>query len=132
MTGKKKDFLVGLGVGAAIALAVIWGNPQQVENWPHRLCNGFFVPAVILLGVGGLKLARNKGTFDMMAYGLKTVFHTHLPAMSIGEARDTPEDFVEYSRRKAEKRKSPAGLLLSGLVYLVLAVAMLILYNMQP
>lgn len=128
MTRKKKDFLIGLVVGAVIAVAVVLWNPQQVENWAHRLCDGFFVGAVLLLGSGGLMFARNKGCFDMMGYSLKSVFHIHLPAMSIGEARDTPEDFVEYSRRKAEKRKSPGGLLWSGLVYLVLAAGMLIVY----
>ncbi len=128
MTRKKKDFLIGIVVGAVVAAVIAKWHPQNVESMERRLCDGFFVGAVLLLGCGGLRFAGNHGIFDMMGYSLKTVFQTHLPAISIGEARDTPEDFVAYSQRKAEKRKSPAGLLWAGLVYLVLSIGMLVLY----
>ena len=101
-------------------------NSQDSDILIRRVCDSFFVPGVMLLGYGGLVFCRNKGTFDVMTYGVKSVFHTHVPGASIGNARE--ETFREYQDRKTAKRKSPAGSLWAGLTYLVLAIAALVLF----
>ena len=128
MTQKRKDILVNLIVGLVVALAVTLLNPQMVDNLIQRICDGCFVAAVLLLGFGGLMFARNQGTFDMMTYSMASVFRLHMPAASIGHARD--EDFATYKERKAQKRKSPAGSLIAGAVYLALSVILLVIYYM--
>ena len=130
MSGKRKDFYTNLLIGLAVSAVLTVWNPQGAETWLHRACNGLFVTAVLLLGVGGLWFCRNGGTFDVMGYGIKSVFHTHFPGASIGNARDT-EDFEAYAKRKAEKRRSSAGILWAGLVYLILAVLAQMGYSLQ-
>ena len=90
----------------------------------HSLCDGFFVAAVLLLGVGGLRALRNRGAFDVAGYGISSAVRVTFPFLGNGER----EDIMEYRRRKAEKRRSAGGLLLAGAVYLVLSLITLGVY----
>lgn len=122
---KYRRFFINLAVGAAIAVSVIVLNQEQDYGLAQRLSDGFFVAAVILLGFGGLAFVKNKGAFDMMTYSVITTFHIHYPGSEIGSQR---EDFASYQERKSKKRKSPAGILMAGLIYLVLAAILLVVY----
>ena len=126
MSKQVRDFLVHLVTGAVIAGAVTALNLSREYGFLRCLCDGLFVAAVVLLGVGGIKAARNKGTFDVAGYGLRHVLDITVPAFR----RDEPEDMQQYRERKALERKSPAPLLLSGLVYLALAAVILVVYEM--
>lgn len=125
MTEKKKLFLTDLAVGTAVTAALAIWDPQGAGAAVHRLCNGAFVAAVLLLGLGGLTFVRNRGVFDMMGYSLRSVFDITFPGAGIGRVREEREDFVAYAQRKAEKRKSAAPALWAGLVYLALSLALL-------
>lgn len=95
----------------------------------RMLCDGCFVAAAMLLGSGGLKFARNQGTFDMMTYSMKSVFHLHFPFAKMNSPlEEREEDFVEYKERKRAKRKPASDLLWSGLIYLIASVVFLVLY----
>ena len=126
---EKKGFFIHICAGAVIAVAVGalgWSRGHAVLR---LLCDGCFVAAVLLLGSGGLKFARNQGTFDMMAYSLRTVFHLHFPFSKMNSPLDEQkEDFVEYKERKQEKRKSSAELLWAGLLYLVVSLVFFVIY----
>lgn len=126
MNPKRKSYLINMAVGLVMGIVTFLVNSQDSDILIRRLCDSFFVPGVMLLGYGGLVFCRNKGTFDVMTYGVKSVFHTHVPGASIGNARE--ETFREYQDRKTAKRKSPAGSLWAGLTYLVLAIAALVLF----
>ena len=126
MSPKRKSYLISMAVGLAMGILTFLVNSQDSDILIRRLCDSFFVPAVMLLGYGGLVFCRNKGTFDVLTYGVKSVFHTHVPGASIGNARD--ESFREYQDRKTAKRKHPTGSLWAGLTYLALAVGSLILF----
>lgn len=122
----KKSVIMNLVVGLLIAVPVAlldWGMEKVLL---HRLCDGFFVAAVVLLGVGGLKVARNAGTFDMMSYGLGAAFKMTFPWIKM-EKKDA--DFVAYKERKREERKPAADLLIAGAIYLVLALIFLAIYQ---
>lgn len=127
MDTKKKDILTGLIVGAVIFILVIVLNPQEeYGSWILRICDGFFVASVFVLGFGGLVWCRNKGAFDMIAFGLATAFHIHYPASKSIDAEK--EDFYAYRERKANSRKPAKGLIIAGAIYLALATIMLIIY----
>ena len=128
MQQKKKDFVTGLFLGLSITVVILVSNPQNTESILWRLCDGFFVAAVMVMGFGGLMHARNKGTFDMMEYSVSSVFRLKFPGFSIGRAREDEEDFIAFRDRKAKVRRSAAGFLLSGGIYLILSVTFLILY----
>lgn len=123
---KLKRFVICLIAGAAAAAGVLYLNRGSGYGLPQRLSDACFVPAVLLLGWGGLGFANNHGFFDMIGYSVKKVFLIHYPSAGTKESAD--EELVDYKRRKAQKRRSPAGPLLAGLLYLVLATGMLILY----
>jgi len=128
MTNQKKGFLIYLALGGAIAIAVIVLNLIRYDYAvTHLLCDGFFVAAVVLLGMGGLKYTRNQGMFDMLSYSLSTTFTLHYPFTKMNSPlEERQESFLDYKERKRTKRKPAADLLWSGLVYLVLALLLLV------
>lgn len=126
MSSTQRDYWINMVVGLAFGVFSVVMNFQGWENLIRSLCDGCFIPAVLLLGFGGLVQARNSGFFDLMTYSLSTVFQTHYPGASIGHARD--EDFIAYRDRKAKERKPAKGALFAGLTYLGLAFVFLILF----
>lgn len=129
MSEKQKDILFNICTGAVIAVAVAALGWTRGHSMLRMLCDGFFVAAVVLLGMGGLKFARNQGAFDMMTYSLKTVFHLHYPFSKMNSPlEEREEDFVDYKERKRAKRKSSAEMLWAGLLYLILAAIFLVVY----
>ncbi len=117
-----------MAVGLAAACWVFYLNAQGTDNLFARLCDGCFVAAVLLIGFGGLVFSRNHGAFDMITFGVQTVFQIHMPWTSIGGALDKKETYAEYRERKAKERKPANECLLAGCIYLTLAVLFLILY----
>ncbi len=123
---RKKPLISSFAVGAVVTVLVFALDRVRDYGALHSLCDGFFVASVILLGVGGLKLARNKGSFDLAAYGISNVFLTAFPMLRQRE-KETP---LEYVERKREERKPAAEMLLAGAVYLAAALAALAAYEM--
>ena len=126
MSEKLRDFLIQLVIGAVVSVAVFALNLSREYGALRSLCDGLFVAAVFLLGIGGIKAARNKGTFDVAGYGIRHVVDITIPAFRRAEK----EDIRQYQERKAMERKSSVGLLLAGLVYLALAVVALVVYEL--
>lgn len=123
----KKNIIINLIMGLVLAIGVFflyWGEDRTVF---HRLCDGFFTAGVLLLGMGGLKWARNAGTFDIMAYGISSAFHMTFPWLK-SEQKDA--DFVAYKERKREERKPAADLVIAGAVYMALAIVCLVIYQL--
>ncbi len=125
MTEQRKEFLLDLAVGGVAAIVMIAVEFARGRDILTALCNGFSVPAVFLLGIGGLKGLRNKGAFDVMGYGLKSTVETFIPMLRKNEK----ETFLDYRERKESSRKSSLGLLKAGAVYLALSVIMIIIYE---
>ena len=126
MSARLREFLINLAVGAVITGAVFALNLSREYGVLRSLCDGFFVAAVLLLGTGGIKAARNKGIFDVSGFGLRHVVDMTIPALR----REEKEDLHQYRERKALERKSSVGLLLAGGVYLALSVIVLIIYEL--
>lgn len=126
MSEKVRDILTNLVMGAVIAVAVFALNLSREYGALRSVCDGFFVAAVFLLGMGGIKAARNKGTFDIAGFGLRTVVDTAIPALR----REEKEDIQQYRERKAQERKSSVGMLLAGVIYLALSFVALAVYEL--
>lgn len=126
MGEKYKSFFINLGVGVPVVVLVYWLDAGRGYPFLHCLCDGFFVAAVLLLGVGGLRGVRNKGVFDVVGFGISSVAKITFPFLK-GEQE---EDIYDYRQRKAERRKEAGGLLAAGTVYLILSVLVLCLYYM--
>ena len=123
MKEKKRDFLL---VGFVIAAAVFALNMSREYGAARSVCDGFFVAAVLLLGIGGIRGVRNRGAFDVTGYGVKTALETALPILRHDGKKETMD---EYRQRKAEERKSSRGLLLAGAVYFLLSLVAFLVYR---
>ena len=126
MSGKRKGLLTCLVVGAVLAAAVCAMNVDRGYGWSRSVCDGFFVAAVMLLGMGSIRAVSNQGVFDVAGYGLRIAVELVLPVLR----REEKEGIHQYRERKEAERKSPAGLLLAGAVYLVLSLAALAVYEL--
>lgn len=126
MSEKGKDFLIYLATGAVVAVAVFAMNMSRGYGILRCLCDGPFVASVFLLGIGGIKAARNQGTFDTVGFGLRSALDVAIPALR----RDEKETMEQYRARKAQERKSSKGMLLAGLVYFLLSVLALVIYEL--
>ena len=126
MNEKCKVFLINFVSGAFVTVLVYWLNIERGYPLLHSLCNGFFVAAVMLLGVGGLRFVRNKGAFDVAGFGFSWVIRITFPFL--GDNKE--EDIHGYRERKAQERKDAGGLLAAGTIYMALSVLALCLYYM--
>ena len=128
MTESRKRFLINLLLGFCVAMTVITVKWDAESLLSHKLCDGSFVAAVMLMGFGGLKFARNGGTFDIMAWGIGSAVRMTFPWL-LNERKDA--DFAAYKERKKDTRQSAKPELLSGLVYLALCLIFLVIYLAQ-
>ncbi len=126
MKDTAKAFLISLSAGAVASLAVYLLASGQDTGIAQRLCDSFFVSGVLIAGSGGLMFARNEGLFDIFGFSVKSLFGIRLP-WQLPQQKEK-ESYAEYKARKRGQRKSPAGMLLAGVVYLVLSLVMLLVY----
>ncbi len=86
------------------------------------LSDAFLMPGILLSGVAAISWTGALGTYDMIGYGMQTLFF-FIP--SVFEKR--AKSFYDYRRAKEEKgRKWLFEMLIVGLVFLVLSAASLI------
>lgn len=126
MKEKQRTFLLNLLTGFVIAAAVFALNMSREYGAARSVCDGFFVAAVLLLGIGGIRGVRNKGAFDVTGYGIKTALETALPILRHDGKKETMD---EYRQRKASERKGARSLLLAGAVYFVLSLIAYLVYR---
>ena len=127
MTARTQSILKSGIFAIAVGALVFFTNPQGSGDLFRRICDAFFAPGALLLGSAGLTWCRNQGAFDLLTYGITSVFHTHVPGASIGHAQDEKEDFLTYRDRKAASRKPPYGTLWVGLVLTALSVVLVVM-----
>lgn len=125
MKRKSKEFLICLAAGGILSAVVCALNVSRSYGWSRSVCDGLFVSAAMLLGTGSIRAVCNRGAFDITGYGLRMAAELVLPFLK----REEKEDIQQYRERKKSERKSPAGLLLAGAVYLVLSMAALAVYE---
>lgn len=130
MTERTQSILKSGIFAIAVGALVFFTNPQGSGDLFRRICDAFFTPGALLLGSAGLTWCRNRGAFDLLTYGVTSVFHTHVPGASIGHARDEKEDFITYRDRKAASRKPPFGTLWVGLALTALSVVLVVIYEL--
>ena len=121
-------YLIALGIGFALTAWVVLGNDifnqTDMADILQILADGFTLPAVLLLGSGGLVFASNEGTFDSLVYGVRSFMD-----MFRKERKNEFKSFYDYKESKAEKRMSFGFLLISGLIFAVLTAITLVLYT---
>ncbi len=101
----------------------IW-NYNDGKQVLRILSDAFFVPGVILAGVGLLIFASNGGAFDMLSYAFIRFFD-----LFRRDVRNKKyKDFYEYREAKKDKKRGMAFMLIVGVIFIALAGIMLIAY----
>ncbi|MFA6730920.1 MAG: DUF3899 domain-containing protein [Eubacteriales bacterium] len=123
-------FIVSLSVGGLIfagVFALYGGRGEDMPQTLRRLSDSFLIPGVLFIGIGMLTVISAQGTFDMLRYGIRTFFL--LFKRDISKEKRTYRDFYEYRLAMSEKKREYLHLIFAGLVYLLLAVIFLLLFN---
>ena len=120
MSENQKSILVDLLLGLVISVSIFVLKSSSGYALLHLLSDCTFVPAVILLGLGGLRFCVNSGSLDMLGFGFSTLRNN---LSNLGKVNYEPrEDYFSYTERVAEERKPYWHYLISGLVFLVLSL----------
>lgn len=127
MSENQKSILVDLVIGLVLAVAMIFLNLDAGYPLFHLLSDSFFVPAVLMLGMGGLRFCTNSGSLDMVGYGFSTIGDNF---KKIGRMDGPKETYFEYTERVAQERKPCGHYLIAGAVFLVLALVFLAVNNL--
>lgn len=128
MNKKAANYLFASVFGLVVAFLVAWlrgiFTAEDVLSVIKCLCDGFFVAAVLLGGIGLLSWCSNEGAFDMLSYSMSTLWRVTF-ARKEGWKK---ESYGDYKDRKHEKSREFSYFLWVALVYLVLSIGLTVAY----
>lgn len=90
------------------------------------LSDGFFLPAVILVGFGLLVFVSNAGFFDIFAYSFRSIKEK----LKKEEDKDPsfPPTYYDYKEKYSGKKLNIAKPLISGCIFLMLSLGFCLLF----
>ena len=123
-------WLISFGIAAAVFVIFVLSRHIFEKTDPKEiytiLCDGFFVPGAFYTCIGILSFCAQGGFFDIFAYGIKSLGVLLTPFRK-------PEKQMKYfeykEMKKATRQKTKPCILITGLVFLGLAVVCLLLYS---
>lgn len=114
-----------------VTIIYIWGigvfSASDKEFIFKHLCNGFFISGVVVAGFGLLLLVSNGGVFDMLAFGVMSLFN----AMRKDPKNRKYNDFYEYRKAKKENKRSFFYLIAVGIFFILVAVVFMVLWQKE-
>ena len=124
-------WLVTALIAGAMAAGVFFSRGGLTLTAPAdilgALCDGLFVPGILLTGIGLLILVAGKGFFDIMSYGV----HSFLVLFTPLRKAEKHEHYFDYKMARAARRKKTRNVLLwVGLAYVAAAGVCLIGYSL--
>ena len=125
---KYLKYIITVTIGLAFSALIIFSkdifNQESTTEVMKILCDGFFVPGVVILGFGLLVVASNGGTFDMIVYGTKKFFDL----FRRNAYKRVNETFYEYKKAKSDKKIEFLYMIITGLVFIAISIIFLVLY----
>ncbi|MBO7384716.1 MAG: DUF3899 domain-containing protein [Clostridia bacterium] len=120
---------IAAGAGLLAAALTAWRQGILDAASPKEsyriLCDACFIPGVILCGVGLMSLIAYGGFFDIFSYGFKSVVWFFKPLREKKKKK-----YYDYRMEKEARRQKPRYYILKvGLVFMLLAVIFLILFE---
>ena len=127
--------LLYYGICIVIATGLVFGvlairdyfSQTDVLQKFRVLSDAFAISGFLFLAVSALVFLSNEGAFDGIGYALKCALKVFIPI--IGAKK--PENYAEYRERKHSKGKisSHACIFVTGLVYFVIGMVFMLLFN---
>lgn len=122
---------IQLGVAVVISVALAFAGGLNFSDaaylaW-HHLCDGFFVVAVMYVGIGSLMWISNTGFFDIFGYAVRFILNRFTPSR-----RDEKFTYYDYKCEQNDKRDGKPmthTVLITGLLVLAISFICLAMYN---
>lgn len=129
MRKKIVGYAICFGIETILFFLICWlGHYTALETDQERLrvlCDAFTIPGLLLVALSGLIFAANNGTFYGLGYGLRTAKQILLPFLPSEHMK-----YRDYIAKKKEKKVSGYRfILISGLVFLLAGISLLIRFN---
>ncbi|MBQ8554734.1 MAG: DUF3899 domain-containing protein [Clostridia bacterium] len=125
------SYLVQSVIAIAIAVGVAWGQgfttDLELVWWCRLFSDGFFVSALLFIGIGLLIWVSTTGFFDIFSYGFSSLLVLFTPLKKPSDHKH----YYEYKCEKEAKRKgkgSPLSILFVGIACLLLSTLLVFLY----
>ena len=125
------QYSITAAIGICVAVVImavkgLFGGAELAAKDVYQiLCDAFFVPGVLIGGVGIIVFASHGGVFDMLGYAVRLFFDLFRRDVTKRKYRD----FYEYKEAKKDKQRSSIlFLLIIGCALIVISVVFLILY----
>ena len=117
------DLCVGLILAFAVAMLRDLFDAASATDAAKAICDGFFVAAVAIGGIGVLGFIRNQGAFDGMMFGVSKVFRVKWKRFG-----DYRESFADFQEKKSKKRSPMKEIIFAGAILLGLSIITLAVY----
>lgn len=123
-----KKYVITLLIGFAAVALILWGRDLFFQTEPmavfHILSDAFFAVGVVITCAGVLVMSSNEGTFDALVYGMSS-----FRDLFRKKSQKKYETFYDYRASRQDKKVRFGFLLICGLLFLVIAVVMYLLYS---
>lgn len=116
--------LFGLVIGFLIANSKDVFEAETKKEVFHILSDSFFVPGIIITGIGLLIYASDEGVFDGIVYGVQSFIN-----MFRSKYEKKYNSYFEYKQQKHATKTKIGFILISGLFILSIAIIMYVLYT---
>lgn len=122
------SFLLGGGLFCFYLFSQKFPSSEANENY-RMLADAATIPGLLFTMFGALFWTASMGAMDGLTYGLRAAFRALVPGAR-GEKYETYAEHVEKRREKYAKSKGYGFLLVTGIVFLVIAVIFIALFYM--
>ena len=113
----------GLGLAAWVAFHQNIMEKTTLQAIFHVLTDAFFIPGVLIFGIGALIFVTNEGAFDAITFGLKSFW-----SMFSKKLKHNRETYYDYRSARSEKKLPFGFLLICGLCFFAVSMVMYYLY----
>lgn len=125
-TESRFNFFYPFILGAVITAAVITlFSRGSSRSFFHHLCDGLFIASVFLTGIGGLSIVNKSGLFDVILFGFLQLGENIKYGITMKRDARVTTDFAKFKKKKDSKRKSRWSWVITGFIYFILALIVL-------
>ena len=122
-------YVITVGVLAALTLLCAWPfngyTASDVKDLVGDWSSAFSVPGIVCMGVGLLIWCGNEGAFDMLSYGVQSLFRLFRK-----DVRDRKYGgYYEYQQARKNKKKPFLYMVIVGGAYTLVGVVLIIIYT---
>ena len=124
-----KEYAITTAVGLAIAVIMTLSRgifqEDEIDMIITIISDAFFIPGVLLIGVGLIVYASNEGLFLSLSYGFKAIGRT-ITAKKDEQLMD--EKYHEYYTRQMQKKSKCKHFLIVGGAFVVMSLVFVVVY----